>query len=110
MRQVGKRITQACEALEQGPCGCAELGKRIGVPTPNASKYLARAVEYGLVTVDKPDNRGQQGAFGIYSVLPNWRETIIRGPKLPRVITQEHQRPRKKTMFSYANSIFSLGA
>jgi hypothetical protein len=111
MRPVGSRVISACEALEDGPCGCAELGRRIDMPSPNASKYLQRAVEYGLVTIKKPEaGRGQHSNFGIYTVKPNWRDLVSKKPKLPRVDKEPHQLPRKKTMFSYANSIFNLGA
>lgn len=76
-RPIGQRIRQACEIVEMyGPCGYAIISTETGIVATNASKYCVRAVNLGLMTVQKPGKRGQKSNFAIYSVVPGWRDKI----------------------------------
>ena len=104
-RPIGQRIRQACEIVEMyGPCGYAVISTETGIVPTNASKYCVRAVNLGLMTVDKPGKRGQKSNFAIYSVVPGWRDKLAAKKKLidkPRPIIQE-----AKTVISF---VFNLG-
>lgn len=112
MRPVGKRIIEVCEVIEMyGPCGYAVVTSETDIPRENASKYCIRAVSYGLMTVDKPENRGTRAAFSTYSVVPNWREmTGSFAMDSRKRLEPMREKPRKRTTFSYINSVFGLGA
>ena len=110
MRPYGKGIIDACEALDEiGPSGYAALSDFLEAPRTSTSKYLRRAVEYGLVVVKKPDGRGTNGSFGIFSVVPDWRKRVFIPPKVAKAQAASAQRPRKAGMFSYVSSIFAVG-
>lgn len=104
-RPIGQRIRQACEIVEMyGPCGYAIISTETGIVATNASKYCVRAVNLGLMTVDKPGKRGQKSNFAIYSVVPGWRDKLAAKKKLidkPRPVIQE-----AKTAISF---VFNLG-
>jgi hypothetical protein len=111
MRALGKRIIEALEAVEMyGPCGCAVVSTESRIEVTNASKYCQRAVRYGLMTVVKPVNRGQNKSYALYSVVPGWRGMLKEQVKTvaPRELSKERQRPR--TVFSGISSIFNMGA
>ena len=117
MRPLGKNIVEVCAALEKiGPCGYAVVADHLGAKRADVSTYLKRAVERGLVDVDKPNGRGRRDNFGIYSVDPGWRDMAGMKPKeakaakVVRFVAIPGQRARKVGMFSYASSIFSVGA
>lgn len=115
--RVGERILEVCEILEElGPGGSGDVAKLMGLTAEgkivggaNASKYCARAVEMGLLTVDKsPINNHSH--YNIYTVAPDWRERI-KGKTKYAVRAKPYARPAiKRGVFSFASSIFGLAS
>lgn len=102
-RPIGQRIRQACEIVETyGPCGYAVISTETGIVATNASKYCVRAVNLGLMTVEKPGKRGHKNNFAIYTVAPNWRE---------KVGTQKRDKPQPviHRVTTAINFVFNLG-
>lgn len=70
-RPIGKRIFQACSAVERfGVCGSPDVQAVMAVELPNVIKYLSRGVGLGLLTVSR-DSRPHQ-----FRVVPGWREKV----------------------------------
>jgi len=109
MRPVGNRIKQACEVIEQyGPCGYAVITSETGIERSNASKYCQRAVGLGLMTVQRPEKRWHREAFAIYSVVPGWRDSLVRFKSSKPAEKMEMLRP--KGIWSGISSVFNMGA
>jgi len=109
-----QRIKEALEAVDMyGPCGCAVVSMEVNVEVTNASKYCQRAVSYGLMTVVKPEKRGQYKSFALYSVVPGWRSMLgsfrIEDRVRAKPLTQNKERRIVKNTFSGIGSIFQLG-
>lgn len=112
--RVGARIIEVCEILEEiGPSGSGDVVKAME-PTQdgnkarndNAGKYCSRAVVMGLLTVDKSPI-GNRSHYAIFTVAPDWRERIKGKPK---ATPKPPPKPKLKSVFSFASSIFSIGA
>lgn len=70
-RAVGKRIFQACCAVERfGVCGSGDVQACMEVELSNVIKYLSRGVGLGLLTVSR-ESRPHQ-----FRVVPGWREKV----------------------------------
>lgn len=115
--RVGARIIEVCEILEElGPVGSGDVaeamalrgdGKKVG--NSNAGKYCARAVDMGLLTVDKSPI-GNSSHYAIFAVQPDWRSRI-KGKSAYVKQAKPYARPApKKSMFSFVISIFQVGA
>jgi len=113
--RVGARIIEVCETLEElGPSGVGFIlphmapkkdGDKLG--GDSLQKFVKRALEMKLVTVEESpiSNRGH---YNVYTVQPDWRERIkgtIKAPPAPKPV----RRAGRKSVFSFASSIFSIG-
>lgn len=101
---IGKRIREACEALEQfGPSTGSALCVHIpDVEPSNMGKYCARAVVQGLMTVDR-----SHAPYVIYSVVPDWREIADARMIVAKV---ERVQPVQFSRWRGVNSVFQMGA
>lgn len=91
-RAIGKRVIQAMEILERlGVARYTEVWAEMTdvCDRENASKYCARAVEYGLAVKVKKDKPVT------YRVVPNWREYLVAPPPKAAV-------PRVNSIWQYA--------
>lgn len=112
--RVGARILEVCEILEKlGPVGSGDIGKLMALAKtgekPNAYRYCQRAVGMRLITVIKSPI-GNSSHYNVYTVKPDWRQRI-KGDN--PAVKQHKPSPILKAkcgMFSFASSIFQVGA
>lgn len=68
---IGTRIRQACEAVEKlGTSDYRPIAAVMDIDITNAHKYCDRAVNHGLMTVNRKIRPVQ------YTVVPGWREQL----------------------------------
>ena len=112
--RVGARIIEVCEILEElGPVCSGDIGKLMELTETgekaNAYRYCQRALGMKLITVIKSPI-GNSRHYNVYTVQSDWRRRI-KGDN--PAVKQERPNPSpiaKRGMFSFAASIFQVGA
>jgi hypothetical protein len=112
--RVGARILEVCEILEKlGPVGSGDIGKLMALAKtgekPNAYRYCQRAVGMRLITVIKSPI-GNSSHYNVYTVQPDWRERIKGGNLVVKQERSNLSPIAKRGVFSFASSIFQVGA